>query len=134
MNYDQLINEAINARNNSYCPYSGYSVGAAAEFAGAPCIYKGANIENASYGATICAERVAILKAVSEGYTKLRAIAIAGAPKESNVIDTYAYPCGMCRQVMAEFGDDKTIVIVAKSVDDYEEYKLSELIPHSFEL
>lgn len=134
MKYDQLIGEAIKARDYSYCPYSGYSVGAAAEFVGAPCIYTGANIENASYGATICAERVTILKAVSEGYTKLRAIAIAGAPKDSDVIDAYAYPCGMCRQVMAEFGDEDTVVFVAKSVNDYEEYKLSELIPHSFEL
>ena len=131
MNIEILIMNAIEARENSYCPYSGYAVGAAL-LTKSGDIIKGCNVENASYGATNCAERTAIFKAVSEGYKELEAIAIVGGKKDSNVLDM-AYPCGVCRQVMREFTNPKEFkVIVAKSIAEYEEYTLEELLPHSF--
>lgn len=124
-----LIVAAMDARNNSYCPYSGYAVGAA--LLTSERIYKGCNIENSSYGATNCAERTAIFKAVSEGIKDFKAIAVVGAPKGEEIRD-YAFPCGICRQVMAEFCDMDFNVIVAISIDNYKIYKLSELLPEAF--
>jgi len=145
-----LIDEALAARENSYCPYSGYAVGAALLTKGNTLndgessqdnkvdngakIYRGCNIENSSYGATNCAERTAIFKAVSEGCKEFEAICIVGAPKGELPRD-YAFPCGICRQVMAEFCDKNFIVIVAIIVDGepvYKEYTLSELLPEAF--
>lgn len=95
-------------------------------------VIQGCNIENAAYGPSICAERVAIFKAVSEGIGNFKAIAIVGSPKGKK-IDQFAFPCGVCRQVMMEFCDpDKFIVIVAKSETDYKVYALSELLPEGF--
>lgn len=128
-----LINMAIEARESSYSPYSNYMVGAALISLSGK-IYKGCNIENASYGGTNCAERTAVFKAVSDGERKLRAIAIVGGPKGSEIpLSGYAFPCGICRQVLREFSDpEKLLVIVAKSVDDYKVYSLSDLLPDSF--
>ena len=139
-----LIDEAIKARNMAYAPYSKYLVGAALVVPSGR-VYTGCNIENASYGLTICAERTAIFKAVSEGQRHIDAIAIVGAPLfEDDSSDEggskgendYAFPCGACRQVLAEFlpesGDID--VIVAKSQDDYRVFKLSELLPHTFSI
>lgn len=135
MNFDvkELIKEAMAARNNSYAPYSKYRVGAAILCADGN-IVKGSNIENASYGGTICAERCAVVKAVSEGNNRFTAIAICGGPEnEKDILSDYAYPCGICRQVLREFvAPDSFIVIVAKSIDDYKKYTLSELLPDSF--
>ena len=132
-----LIREAISARKNAFAPYSNYLVGAALVVPSGN-IYTGCNVENTSYGLTVCAERNAIFKAVSEGQRHIDAIAIVGGNlvdyDNPNIKTEYAYPCGACRQVMAEFLPEKgdIDVIVARSVDDYEIYKLSELLPNTF--
>ena len=126
----QLAQAALDARKMAYVPYSRYAVGAAllTEQGG---IYQGGNIENASYGATNCAERTAIFKAVSEGRRKFAAIAIAGGMEGCEPED-YAYPCGICRQVMQEFAGKGFRVLVARSVSDCREYLLEELLPCGF--
>lgn len=127
----ELIRSATDTRKKAYAPYSGYMVGAAV-LTNELRIYTGCNIENASYGATVCAERTAIGKAVSEGRRGFKAIAIVGSPK-GDTITQYAFPCGICRQVMREFSDpDNMIVIVARGEQDYKLYRLSELLPESF--
>ena len=126
----ELIETALLMRERSYSPYSGFSVGAAL-FKEGGRIYGGCNIENAAYSLTVCAERVAMTKAVSEGDYRFRAIAIAGGKEKTP--DVYSYPCGSCRQVMREFSDSSAfIVIVAKSTQDYKVYTLEELLPDSF--
>lgn len=127
---DQLIKAALNARENAYAPYSNYHVGAALMTSDGK-IYQGCNVENASYGATNCAERTAFFKAVSEGERKFTAIAIAGGLK-GQAPTSYAYPCGICRQVMQEFGSGDFRIIVVKSEQDYKEYTLKELLPEGF--
>lgn len=132
MNVSVLIEKALNARKKSYSPYSGFSVGAAL-LAKDGTVICGCNIENSSYGATNCAERTAFFKAVSEGITDFDAIAIVGGKSENEMPEDYAYPCGICRQVMREFCNPNTFkVFVAKSVDEYKEYTLSEILPESF--
>lgn len=129
--YSDLFEKALEARNNSYCPYSNYAVGAALLTKEGKVIL-GANVENASYGATVCAERTAFFKAVSEGEKNFEAIAIAGGKKGSDPVD-YAYPCGVCRQVMREFCDEDSFkVFVVKSQSETEEYTLNDLLPKSF--
>ncbi|HZH92919.1 MAG TPA: cytidine deaminase [Tissierellaceae bacterium] len=123
MNRKDLINRAIKAKKMVYVPYSGFHVGAAI-LTEDDEIYDGCNIEIASYSPTICAERTAIFKAVSEGHMKIKAIAVVGDAD-------HTYPCGVCRQVIREFGKDAT-VIIANSEDDYREYALDQLLPHSF--
>lgn len=133
MNPDKIINlidEALRARERAYSPYSGYAVGAAL-LCGNGRIYKGANIENASYGATNCAERSAFFQAVGEGERDFLAIAIAGGASGLDPVD-YAYPCGICRQVMKEFCGDDFLIIVAKSREEYRCYTLAELLPCGF--
>ncbi len=127
---DKLIQLALDARENAYIPYSHYAVGAALLTEDGE-IYCGCNVESASYGATNCAERTAIFKAVSEGKRKFRAIAIAGGMEGKEPKD-YAYPCGICRQVIKEFASEDFRIIVAKSLTDYKEYSLSELLPFGF--
>ena len=130
-NFSALIDSAIKARQNAYAPYSDYCVGCAVLTDN--MLYTGCNIENASYGLTMCAERTAVFSAVSAGERKIKAIAIVGSPRGNDITD-YAYPCGACRQVLSEFlpesGDID--IIVANSVDDYKLLKLSELLPYSF--
>lgn len=127
----ELIKAAMEAKKKAYTPYSGYQVGAAL-LTNELRIYTGCNIENASYAPTICAERTAIFKAVSEGWKRFLAIAIVGGA-EGKPMEEYAYPCGVCRQVMREFTDpDKFIVIVARSEEDYRIFHLSDLLPQSF--
>lgn len=127
---EKLIQAALDARKNAYVPYSHYQVGAALLTAEGE-IYTGCNIENASYGATNCAERTAVFKAVSEGRRKFSAIVIAGGMENRDPVD-YAYPCGICRQVLREFGGEDFRVIVAKSPEDYREFRLDELLPRGF--
>ena len=128
---EQLIKEALRARNFSYSPYSHYQVGAAL-LAKDGSIYTGCNIENAAYSPTNCAERTAFFKAVSEGKSEFCAIAIVGGPADAGITQ-YAYPCGVCRQVMMEFCNPKTFqIIVAKSVTEYEVRTLEELLPDGF--
>ncbi len=130
----ELIREALNARENAYAAYSGFGVGAALMTKEGK-IYLGCNIENSSYGATNCAERTAIFKAVSEGEKEFKAIAIVGFPinmNQESPFPDYAYPCGVCRQVMSEFCSEDFLVLVAKNEGDYLTFRLQELIPHSF--
>lgn len=126
-----LITAAIAARKKSYSPYSHYQVGAALLTEDGQ-IVTGCNIENAAYGPTNCAERTAFFKAVSEGIREFRAIAIAGSP-EGDELTQYAYPCGVCRQVMMEFCRPADFqIIVAKSVEDYKMMTLEALLPEGF--
>lgn len=126
MDYMELILKAFEAREKAYAPYSCFRVGAAI-LTEDGCIYSGCNIENASYGATNCAERTAIFKAVSEGHKIIKAIAIIGDS------EGYTYPCGICRQVIAEFALDENIdIILAKTEKDYIIKKLRELLPGAF--
>lgn len=128
--YMDLINSALEARKSAYVPYSHYAVGAALLTAEGK-IYTGGNIENASYGATNCAERTAIFKAVSEGERNFTAIAVAGGMEGREPAD-YAWPCGICRQVMQEFAGKGFRVLVARSVSDYKAYEFQELLPFGF--
>ena len=130
MQYQDLVQAALEAREMAYVPYSHYTVGAALLTAEGET-YQGGNIENASYGATNCAERTAIFKAVSEGRRSFLDIAIAGGMEGKEPVD-YAYPCGICRQVMQEFAGEDFRIIVARSVSDYKIYRLEELLPHGF--
>ncbi|MGV8145629.1 MAG: cytidine deaminase [Alkaliphilus sp.] len=124
MDSKKLINLAIEARKKAYVPYSNFPVGAAV-LMGSGKVYTGCNIESASYGATNCAERTAIFKAISEGERRIVTIAIVGD------LNTITYPCGICRQVFLEFARDMKI-IVATSKTNYKEYTLEEIIPFSF--
>jgi len=127
---EKLIKIAIENQKNSYAPYSKFNVSAAALMSSGK-VYTGVNVENASYPAGICAERNAIFHAIGCGETKILAIAIVGGPGYS--IQNYCMPCGICRQVMREFCDPKDMhVVVAKSVTDYKEMTLEELLPESF--
>jgi cytidine deaminase len=127
--YYQLIDKAHDARAASYSPYSGIAVGAAL-LASSGKIYLGANIENASYSPTICAERVAFFKAVNAGERDFVAIAVVGAPANEEPSSTFP-PCGVCRQVMSEFcGPDFMVVLGTRS--DMRLIPFSEILPHSF--
>lgn len=127
---DKLIQAALEARSMAYAPYSHFLVGAALLTAD-DRIYQGGNIENASYGATNCAERTAFFKAVSDGVRDFKAIAIAGG-REGSEPEDYCYPCGICRQVMQEFvGPDFTVYMV-KSKEEYLEFTLEQLFPFGF--
>jgi len=139
----KLIEKAAEAAKIAYSPYSKYHVGAAL-LTKSGRVFTGCNVENASYGVTNCAERTAFFKAVSEGFREFEAIAIVGGPADSICskvterggghikFSDYAYPCGVCRQVMQEFCDSDFKIIVAKTVDDYKEYTLRELLPYGF--
>ncbi len=124
----KAIAMAIQMRNQSYAPYSQFRVGAAlVDLQGN--IYTGCNIENAAYSPTICAERTAFAKAVSEGVRAFSFIVISAGKDDL----TFCPPCGVCRQFMSEFCNmDEFRVILAKSTEEYKEYTLSELLPHSF--
>ncbi len=127
---EQLVCAALKVREKAYVPYSRYAVGAALLTA-EKRIYTGCNIENASYGATVCAERTAVFKAVSEGERNFLAIAVSGGPEGEKPAD-YAYPCGVCRQVLNEFAAEDFTVIVARDREDFVEYSLKELLPCGF--
>ena len=131
--YEELVELALEAREMAYAPYSHFKVGAAL-LGKNGVIYKGCNVENASYPATNCAERTAFFKAVSEGQTEFVAIAIVGSKNGTNKDEiNYCAPCGVCRQVMMEFCNPKTFkVFLAKSEDDYTEYTLEEILPLGF--
>lgn len=125
-----LIREAIDAMGYAYAPYSNQYVGAAL-LSAKEKVYKGCNIENAAYGPTNCAERTALFKAISEGERAFTAIAIVGGRK--GVLADFYPPCGVCRQVLREFVDPKSfLVILARSEEDYVAYSLEALLPLSF--
>ena len=124
----ELINAALGAMKNAYAPYSGFFVGAAL-LANDGEVYTGCNVENASYGATCCAERTAVFRAVSEGKQKHRGIAIVGGKGGS--VRSFCAPCGICRQVMAEFAE-KDFFVLLYDGEKTRRLLLSELLPHSF--
>lgn len=131
MDNQQLIKAALKTRENAYAPYSQFAVGAAVLTKDGQ-VYTGCNIENASFGATNCAERTALFKAVSEGNKEFVKIAIVGGQVGEEITE-FAYPCGVCRQVMAEFSNPKELkVLIAKSEEEYLEKTLEELLPNSF--
>lgn len=125
---EALISKARNAKKNSYAKYSGFAVGAAV-LTKDGSIYSGCNVENASYGLTVCAERSAIFNAISAGHLEIVKIAIsAGSGDEQQ--PTELTPCGACRQVMAEFASNDLLVIV----DGVGEFSIEELLPIAFRL
>ena len=125
----ELLLLAIKARESSYSPYSGFAVGAALLTRDGK-VYTGANIENAAYTPTICAERVAFFKAVNSGEHDFVKIAVVGG-KRGEAISSLCAPCGVCRQVMAEFCRDD-FVIVAGTPDDIKTYTLKQILPDYF--
>lgn len=130
MNYRELMQSAIEAREHSYSPYSNYRVGAAL-LSESGKVYCGCNVENAAYSPGICAERTAFVKAVSEGERSFRAIAIVGGPADG--APEVAHPCGVCRQVMMEFCNPETFeIVLGTSVKEYQVYALEELLPLGF--
>ncbi|MBN2415681.1 cytidine deaminase [bacterium] len=124
MNSERLIKEAEEARQNAYAPYSGFSVGAAVLAEDGSC-YRGCNVENASYGLTVCAERNALFQAIAAGARTITALAVVADTAEPVV------PCGACLQVMAEFNPTMT-VIMAGSGGVRSERNLQELLPLAF--
>ena len=131
MEKQELIREAIAARKRSYSPYSHFQVGAAL-LGRSGKVYTGCNIENAAYTPTNCAERTAFFKAISEGEKEFEMIAIVGGPAKSARTD-YCPPCGVCRQVMAEFCDPKAFrVLMARTETDYRECSLEDVLPFGF--
>jgi len=123
VNVNELVFRAQKAKENAYSPYSGFKVGAALLDSSGK-IHTGCNVENVSFGATNCAERTAIFKAVSDGIHDFEAIAIASDSKD------LVFPCGICRQVMAEFGIQR--IIVSQDDGTFAEYSLEDLLPYAF--
>ena len=124
--FRKLLTVARTAQRRAHAPYSKFHVGAAL-LTKSGKVYTGCNVENASYGLTICAERVAITKAVSEGHRQFKAIAVI-APSAS------LSPCGACRQVLAEFGDMVVVCADSRNTRRIRLNLLSELLPHTFKL
>ncbi len=126
-----LIRKALESRKNAYTPYSHFKVGAAL-LTSDDKVYGGFNIECAAYSVCNCAERTALFRAVYDGHKNFKAIAVVGG-KEGQEIDSYAPPCGMCRQALREFVDPKEFnVILAKNENEFEVYTLEDLLPISF--
>ncbi|HHU16654.1 MAG TPA: cytidine deaminase [Clostridiales bacterium] len=125
MDYKELYKTAQQAINNAYAPYSHFKVGAALLTKSGE-VFTGVNVENATYGATICAERTALVKAASEGYREFDAIAVVSSGGE-------VYPCGICRQFIFEFGDNIKI-ITGEDEDHIKVTKIKDLLPNGFRL
>ncbi len=124
---NKLIKSAILAKDNAYVPYSNFRVGAALiDEQGRE--FSGCNVENASYGATCCAERTTIFKAVSEGSRRIRKMAVVCDQ------DEYCRPCGICRQVMSEFAAEDFVLLSARPNGEYEVFSMEMLLPSSFKL
>ena len=126
---NELIKTALKARENAYTPYSDYKVGAALKVKSGK-VYTGCNIENASFSPTVCAERTAIFKAISEGEREFEAIAVVGGKDE---ITDFAPPCGVCRQVMNEFCSPDFEIILYNGKEE-RIFKLKEILPLAFSL
>ncbi len=126
---NDLVKLALEAMGGSYSPYSGYKVGAAL-LSKSGKVYLGCNIENASYTPTVCAERTAFFKAISEGEREFHSIAIVGG-KDGDAKEFFT-PCGVCRQVMLEFCEPCSFRVIFGKKDGYEVHTLSELVPFSF--
>lgn len=129
--YKDLMARAVSARQASYCPYSHFAVGAALLCADGT-VYTGCNIENAAFTPTVCAERTAFFKAVSDGKRQFSAIAVAGG-REGGAPEPGTAPCGVCRQVMMEFcAPDTFDVVLGGSPENPAVHKLGELLPLGF--
>lgn len=128
MTHGELIALAAQARKVAYAPYSGFCVGAAL-LGKSGKVYTGCNVENAAYTPTNCAERTAVFKAVSEGEREFSAIAIVGG--KGDAMAEFCAPCGICRQVLAEFCDGDFPVVLG-TPEKYQAYTLAELLPFSF--
>ena len=126
MDADELLRKARSAKKNSYSPYSKFQVGAAV-LAADGTVYLGTNIENASYGLSICAERAAIFNAISAGNTKIKALAVS-CPRSSNT--NSMMPCGACLQVISEFSTDETTIVI----DNVGDFNISDLLHTPFRL
>ena len=131
MTPEQLIELAKEAMTRAYTPYSGFKVGAALLCADGT-VYQGCNIENASFTPTVCAERTAVFKAVSEGKREFSAIAVCGG--KDGIITGICPPCGVCRQVLREFCRDDFPVYLALPAGKYETRTMAQLLPDSFSL
>lgn len=131
MKNEQLISLAKEAMKQAYCPYSEFSVGAAL-LCGNGKIYTGCNIENASYSLCICAERTAFSKAVSDGERKFKKIAVVGGKNGKS--EGFCYPCGACRQVMAEFCKEDFELFFENENGETEVFTLGQMLPKSFRL
>ncbi len=132
MTKEDLVKRAYKAQKMAYVPYSRFQVGAAL-LTKSGKVYEGCNIENAAYTPSNCAERTAIFKAISEGVYDFEAIAIVGNPKDAGEKDRkFCAPCGVCRQVMAEFADPKAFRVYLGKGEEIKEYTLEELLPESF--
>ena len=130
MTPEKLVELALEAREHSYCPYSGFAVGAALLCKDGK-VYQGCNIENASFSPTICGERTAFFKAIYDGEREFEAIAVAGG-KAGEEISALFPPCGVCRQVMREFCDLDFMIYMAKENGGFEAVTLGDLLPYSF--
>lgn len=130
MTREALCAAAIEVMGKAYAPYSGYKVGAALLTAEGK-VYTGCNIENASYTPTVCAERTAIFKAVSEGERQFAMLAVCGG--KDGVITGAFPPCGVCRQVMAEFCAKDMPILIVTGKDSYKAVSLGELLPYAFD-
>ncbi len=126
MNNKELYEIALGMLPRAYAPFSKFQVGAALLTKDGK-VYTGVNVENSSYGGTICAERTAFVKAISEGEREFKAIAIASSGGE-------AWPCGLCRQFMNEFVEDDFVIITANDADSIRTYTMRELLPEGFKL
>ena len=126
MTYDKLINIAKEALKNAYAPFSKFQVGAALLTKSGE-VYTGVNVENSSYGATICAERTAFVKAISEGVREFKAIAVVSS-------EGSAWPCGICRQFMQEFCDADFEIISLDDEGNIKVYTMAEMLPEGFRL
>ena len=127
---EELVQMAKDARSRSYVPYSGFAVGAAL-LCKDGTVYQGCNIENAAYGPTICAERVAVFKAVYDGQRDFAAIAVAGGRAGEEITGLFP-PCGVCRQVLREFCGLDFVLYLAKENGEFVTTTLGELLPYSF--
>lgn len=119
-----LIQRAIKIKKRAYAPYSNFHV-ACVVMTKSGKVFEGVNIENAAYSPTLCAERNALSTAITEGEREFSYIVVTGD-------SDYTYPCGVCRQFIREFADDKTRIIVAKDEDSYKTYTIEDLMPYSF--
>ncbi len=125
----ELVLKAIDSMKNSYSPYSEFKVGAAL-LTESGKVFTGCNIENVAFGPTVCAERVAFFKAISEGEKSFSKIAVVGG--KDGVISSPTPPCGVCRQVMREFCNDDFEILIVREHENYDKVLLKDLLPQSF--
>ena len=132
MDHERLLQEAHEARKNAYAPYSGFTVGAAL-LTKSGKIFRGCNIESSVFSPSLCAERVALAKEISEGEKEFEAIAVVGAPAGEEAVKA-CFPCGVCRQVLSEHVELSSFAVVVEDKGTVMTYYLSELLPKTFVL